>query len=252
MAPASCGHRRPHRPPSSTRRTGGLEAFPQGSIAPQVRAASDPWHGRRECDAHSLPGQFFDKERGVACSPDPGPEIHRGRSTIATGRTRIVLTGTNISTKKRGVYLVAYESGSGSGPAGVHSARESGQCRAWPGTPGRPAMFVGDTPFPGRMTRSDRRGRPARPLRGGGRPDGGAPGRRSKVLYVPFAAPPSAARGPGPRHPVRSKLFYVPAATPFDSGLPANLGCAASLGCAARGDVHCWRSHITRRAINDL
>ena len=132
-------------------------------------------------------GQFFDKERGVACSPDPGPEIHRGRSTIATGKTGIVLTGTNISTKKGGVYLVAYERG----PAGVHSARESGQCRAWSGTPARPAMFVGDTPFPGRMTRSDRRGRPARPLRGGGRPDGGAPGRvptggRRSLASAPF------------------------------------------------------------------
>ena len=38
----------------------GPEAFPQGSVAPEARAASDPRHGRGECDEHSLPGQFLD------------------------------------------------------------------------------------------------------------------------------------------------------------------------------------------------
>ena len=37
---------------------------------------------------------------------------------------------------------------------------------------------------------------------------------------VPFAAPPRAARGPGPRRTVRSEVFHVPAATRLDSGLP--------------------------------
>ena len=55
-----------------------------------------------ECDKHSIAGQFFDKKRGVAPSPDPDPDIHRPPSTIATDRTGIVLTGTSISTNKRG------------------------------------------------------------------------------------------------------------------------------------------------------
>ena len=41
-------------------------------------AASDPRHGRGECDAHSLPGQFFDKERGVACSPELWSKVGDG------------------------------------------------------------------------------------------------------------------------------------------------------------------------------
>ena len=36
------------------------------------------------------------------------------------------------------------------------------------------------------MTRNDRRGRPARPFRGGGRPDGGAPGTASSSLEIPI------------------------------------------------------------------
>lgn len=39
-------------------------------------------------------------------------------------------------------------------------------------------------------------------------------GRRSKVRHVPAAAPAGAARGAGPRRPVRSKVFLIPAVTP--------------------------------------
>ena len=87
-------------------------------------------------------------------------------------------------------------------------------------------------PLSGRTTGSGRRERPARPPRGGGGPDGGAPGRRSQVRYVPDAAPPRAARGPGFRRPACSKPTEVPAATPFDPGFPARRGCVA--GCDAR------------------
>ena len=80
---------------------------------------------------------------------------------------------------------------------------------------------TGGAPFPGRMTRGDRRGWPARPLHGVDRPDGGAPGRRSKVRYVPAVAPPGAAGGPRPRQPVGSKAPKLPAATPFGPGFPA-------------------------------
>ena len=41
-------------------------AFPQGRLATDGGDGSDPRHGKEECDKHSLPGQFFDKERGVA------------------------------------------------------------------------------------------------------------------------------------------------------------------------------------------
>ena len=126
-----------------------------------------------------------------------------------------MLAGTNI----RGVDLVAYERAA---PSRVHYLAGIALGRARPGTTGRPAMRFAGAPLSGRTTRNGRRGRPARALRGGGRPDGGAPGRRSKVLYVPFVAPPSAARGPGSRRPVRSEVFHVPAITPFDPGLPAN------------------------------
>ena len=70
------------------------------------RAAGAGWerpHGPGGvCDKHSITGQFFDKKRGVAPSPDPDPDVHRSPSTIAPERTGIVLTGTSISTKKRG------------------------------------------------------------------------------------------------------------------------------------------------------
>jgi len=49
--------------------TGGLFAFPQGSLAPQARAGSDPRHGRGECDEHSPPGAVFRHERGGRSQP---------------------------------------------------------------------------------------------------------------------------------------------------------------------------------------
>ena len=70
----------------------------------------------------------------------------------------------------------------------------SGRCRAWPGTRCRPSILVGGGPLP---------------HRGGSRADGGAPGSRSKVLYVPAGASPGGTRGPEPRRPVRSKVRYV-------------------------------------------
>ncbi|MXW38466.1 MAG: hypothetical protein F4Z65_09395 [Acidobacteria bacterium] len=49
--------------------TGGLFAFPQGSLAPQARAGSDPRHGREECDKHSPSGAVFRHERGGRSQP---------------------------------------------------------------------------------------------------------------------------------------------------------------------------------------
>ena len=94
-------------------------------------------------------------------------------------------------------------------PARANYSRESRPRRAWPGTAGRPPTLVGGARLPGRSTRSDRCGRPGRALLGSGRPDSGAPGRRSQVSFVPAVAPPSAVRGPGPRRPVHSEVFRV-------------------------------------------
>ena len=47
-------------------------------------------------------------------------------------------------------------------------------------------------------------------------------GRRSKVRHVPAGAPAGAARGAGPRRPVRSKVSLVPAVTPLP---PSTRGC---------------------------
>ena len=49
-------------------------AFPQGSVAPRARAGSDPTAPGGECNKHSITGQFFDKKREVAPSPDIDPE----------------------------------------------------------------------------------------------------------------------------------------------------------------------------------
>ena len=44
-------------------------AFPQGSVAPQARAGSDPRRGREEWDKHSPPGAVFRHERGGRSQP---------------------------------------------------------------------------------------------------------------------------------------------------------------------------------------
>ena len=88
----------------------GFFAFPQGSLAPQARAGSDPWHGREECDKHSPPGQFFDRKRWVAPSPAPyDPELRGQRGEFPRGTTGIAFTGLAQAVAKRGVGLVAYE-----------------------------------------------------------------------------------------------------------------------------------------------
>lgn len=73
---------------------------------------------------------------------------------------------------------------------------------------------------------------PARRLNGGGRFDGGSPGSRSKVLFVPDAALHLAARGALHCRPRRRKVLDSCRFSPLpflscDSGLPADSGCAA-------------------------
>ena len=76
-APGSGPRRTPRGPGHGWRQQPGT-AFPQGSVAPEARAGSDPRHGREECDKHSPPVQFLDKERGVALSPTLRPAKESG------------------------------------------------------------------------------------------------------------------------------------------------------------------------------
>ena len=91
-------------------------AFPQGSIAPQARVGSDPRHRREEWDKHSPPGQFFDKKRGALTAPLYAQEAESGfasrrpkRNRVNEFRERSRRPRTRISTKMRGLNLVAYE-----------------------------------------------------------------------------------------------------------------------------------------------
>ena len=147
---------------------------------------------------------------------------------------------------KGGSVLHSYESGPGSDPAAVPSSRESGSIAPRPGTPGEPATLAGSAPPPGPLTGGTRRGWPARPRHGGGRPGRGAPGSGPEVLYVPAPAPSGADRGAVHCRPRRSKARRIPAVSRSDSGLPAGSG------CAARGAIRFRESHITDRYINEL
>ncbi len=111
----------------------GFFAFPQGSLAPEARAASDPRPLGGEWDKHSTTGPFFATKGGVACSPDPGPERQGRRSAIATGRTGIVPKGMAKALAKGGVALVARRNGPGRGPVGVRRLKNRGRSR--PGAP---------------------------------------------------------------------------------------------------------------------
>ena len=185
---------------------GGFMAFPQGSIAPQARAGSDPEPETTGVTSAAFPGRRSSDRRGVAPSPTlrpKGGEWIRQHATETQRGQRVSRTVTSEGyahkyEHKGGLTYVRTNVAPRVTPARANYSRESGRCRAFPGSTGGPLMLAGCAPLPGRTTRSGRRGTPARPLRGDGRPHGGAAGRRSKVLHVPFAAPPSAARGPGP------------------------------------------------------
>ena len=209
---------------------GGLFAFPQGSLAPQARAGSDPASVGKtagispDCGAvdpsiggGSLPAPLSAPKAGSGFAGTPPKrngangfrEARRGEAMSKTPGKR---GGCLWPTRKRPRGRPR--------PGQVTHPRRAGLALR-PGTPGRPLILADGAPLPARSTRRDRRERPARPPGGGGRPDGGGPGRRSKVPSVPFAAPPAAARGPGLRPPVRSKVAGVPAVTLPNSGLPA-------------------------------
>ena len=105
-------------------------------------------------------------------------------------RARSRVRGTRIGTQLRGSDLFPYERGpdydpakgkllTGVGPVPRLVQDSWTRADAWR----RRRAFLTDD-------RRDRHGRPAHPFCGGGRPDGGASGRRPKVRYVPDVAPP--------------------------------------------------------------
>ena len=63
----------------------GPEAFPQGSIAPEARAGSDPDHGTTGVTSAGFLGRRTSVRRGVAPSPTLRPKAERG---FASGRAK--------------------------------------------------------------------------------------------------------------------------------------------------------------------
>ena len=96
------------------------------------------------------------------------------------------------------------------------------------------------TPGAGDRSGRDPSRRASRPSRG--HPDGGGPGRRTQVRYVPDAAPRRADRDPGPRR----RGSEVPAATPFAPGFPAVENVPHDVVTLF------WRPRITSFRDNDL
>ena len=187
-------------------------------------------------------GQFFDKERGVACSPHPGPEIHRGRSRSATGRTGIVLSGTQITPSKRGGLLSCV--------------------RTWPR---RGAFRAGIGPV-SRLARDSRPPGDVCRRRSASRPDDGhlsswkastSPSRRWSSRWrragQAFEGVVRSCRcSPGCGSRSRTSPAGVLKGGVRSCRYLFRLGAADHSGCDARGDVHCWRSRITIKYCNDL
>ena len=163
-------------------------------------------------------GRFSEGKGGVAPSPALRPRAEGGsRSRAAEPQrgqrvSRTARTGSRAGkyAGKGGLSVCAPDSTPRATPATAGYSPKSGRPRAWPATPKRPGIPA-----------SCRRRLAGPPVgRGRGGPDRGGPGNRSRVPSVPPAAPPGPARSPGPRRPVRSKVVYVPAAAPFGSGFP--------------------------------
>ena len=154
---------------SSAGGAGGFEAFPQGSFAPQARAGSDPdsvptgvpGFGAVDPSGNrgSLPARISAQGRRF------GFRSMRANCSGAVGfeQDRDTKACPNQCPNGEDV-LRPYESAPVGDPPRAHYSRESSRCRVSPGTTGRPAISASGAPLPGRMTRSDRRGRPARPF----------------------------------------------------------------------------------------
>ena len=230
-------------PPSASRTTRRPETSP-AATSTRPRAASLPSrrdHSRRrrglERPLHpgttgvtsaGFRGCRSVDRRGVVPSPALRPKgeerirRHAGR-TQRGQRVSTTSTSGGCASKyatKGGLSLSRANATPRAAPPRTNDSPESGRSRAWPGTPGQPAMTAERAPLPARMTRGDRPGRPALPPRRGGRPDGGAPGSRSPMPYGPATAPSGLARGLRSNCPPRLEAPCVPVAALLDPGSP--------------------------------
>ena len=69
--------------------TGGLLAFPQGSLAPQARAGSDPESGKRGGNSRPWPGRPSGGWRGVTPSPTTRKNAGRGFAGLRAKRNGV-------------------------------------------------------------------------------------------------------------------------------------------------------------------
>ena len=221
---------------------GGFVAFPQGSIAPQAGTGATPGTERKSAASTPFRGSFSTRKGGSLTykvwPPKPWGREPDHRRPLANS---CAIRRTKPRDKQQRSSRIAL-----GGPVEVEASEPDVKvAQAVREVDGVPVDPCHGTILPRSWSRGPRSWPgPRAPHRGSS--TCGAPGTRSKVSYVPAAAPPGAARAPGPRRPGRSKVFCVPAVTSFDSGLPANSG------CAVRGDVRSWRSRITVRIFNVL
>ena len=183
--------------------TGGLLAFPQGSLAPQARAGSDPESGKRGGNSRPWPGRPSGGWRGVTPSPTTRKNAGRGFAGLRAKRNGV--TGFRQRRWMREAAKAAAKGGccplaATRRPRKLRNRRQkpcpARRCRrqilAGPVSRGSRAP-----PGAGDRSGRDPCRRASRPSRG--HPDGGGTGRRTQVRYVPDAAPRRADRDPGPR-----------------------------------------------------
>ena len=104
-----------------------------------------------ECDKHSLPGQFFDKERGVACSPALRSKAETPVREDASEPQRCQWVSRTVPSEgyetkyanKGGLSYLRTNVAPRVTPRKVHYSGESSPFGAWPRTPGRPRSCRG-------------------------------------------------------------------------------------------------------------
>ena len=95
------GHRRRQSVPTFAEALAPVMAL--HSVRGTAVVTSDPEPREKVRSSRRKSGPYNAAFGGVAGSPDPGPEIHRERSTLAPERTGILLTGTQVTTCNKGL-----------------------------------------------------------------------------------------------------------------------------------------------------
>ena len=246
-------------PTRSPAASGSGTSMPSSASRPARPPRADSWPSRRDASRRrrglgatpgtvtrsehksGLRGRVSGGKGGVAPSPALRPKAEGGsrRQAVETQRgQRVPTTAATERHERKYAHKGVPTSAHPKAAPGTTPASLAGRSRAWPATPQRPAIPA-----------SCRRRLAGPPVgRRRGDPDRGGPGSRSSVPSVPSAAPPGPPRGPGARRPVRSKVVYVPGAAPFGSGFPAIQDRAAPSGSpfwkslvTARIFIHLWR-----------